>query len=491
VSSTTHSVTAAASAWWPWLVLPASATALVSTGLVLGWAGGAPLTGNVEAYVNAPLAIGFSTVAAGLWATRPDTAGLRRLGALYTVVGLASALVLPSYAWAHAAGRPDAILPGAEVAGWLSDWVWALGAAPLLGVGLLLYPDGRLPGRRWWPALVAGLLAPALLAAAGAVAPLAPGRQAWQVVSGVGFPLLLAAAGAGLLALGARYRRAPRGSVVRGQIGAFSIAGLLVVVAASLPDRDGPEQLLLSLVAGAALPITVATAVVRHRLLDPAADVERLHRRLDVVNASRRTLVTDREEERRRLRRDLHDGLGPSLAAIGLGLRQLESQVQAPAQAEVVRALGDEVQRAVVEIRRLCEDLRPGVLDELGLEGALKAATERLSALGGPEVVLVLDHLPRLPAAVEVAVFRVAMEATTNAVRHAGAQRVEVALSWADGLRLTVTDDGTGVPDDATAGVGLRAMVERADELGGRVTTTAAPAGGTRVVAWFPTEDQP
>jgi signal transduction histidine kinase len=491
VSSTTRSATAAASAWWPWLVLPASATALVSTGLVLGWASGAPMTGNVEAYVNAPLAIGFSTVAAGVWATRPDTVGLRRLGALYTVVGLASALVLPSHAWAHAASLPGAILPGAEVAGWLSDWVWALGAAPLMGVGLLLYPDGRLPGRRWWPAAVAGLTAPALLVVAGAAAPLAPGHEVWEVLARLGFPLLLLAAAAGLVALAVRYRRAPRGSDVRGQVGAFAVAGLLVVVAASLPERESPEQLLLSLVAGVALPATVATAVVRHRLLDPLADVERLHRRLDVVNASRRTLVTDREEERRRLRRDLHDGLGPSLAAIGLGLRQLESQVEAHPQAEVVRALGDEVQRAVVEVRRLCEGLRPEVLDELGLEGALKAATERLSALGGPEVVLVLDHLPRLPAAVEVAAFRVAMEATTNAVRHAGAQRVEVALSWADGLRLVVTDDGRGLPAEAAPGVGLRAMAERADELGGWTTTGATATGGTRVVAWLPAEGQP
>jgi signal transduction histidine kinase len=258
-----------------------------------------------------------------------------------------------------------------------------------------------------------------------------------------------------------------------------------------VPERESPEQLLLSLAAGVALPATVATAVVRHRLLDPLADVARLHRRLDVVNASRRALVTDREEERRRLRRDLHDGLGPSLAAIGLGLRQLESQVGVRAQAEVVRALGDEVQRAVVEVRRLCEDLRPGVLDELGLAGALKAAAERLSAWGGPQVVLALDHLPRLPAAVEVAVFRVAMEATTNAVRHAGAQRVEVALSWVDGPRLTVTDDGAGIPADATPGVGLRGMTERAEELGGTVTTTAVATGGTRVIAWFPVEGAP
>lgn len=447
------------------------------------------MTRNVETYVNAPLAIGFSTVAAGVWATRPDTVGLRRLGALYTVVGLASALVLPAHAWAHAAGQPGASLPGAQAAGWLSDWVWALGAAPLMGVGLLLYPDGQLIGRRWWPAATAGLLAPALLASAGAVGSLDPGhRQWWELLSGAGFYLLLAAAVAGLFALGTRYRRAPRGSDIRGQIRAFAIAGLLVVAVASLPDRNTLEQLLMSLAAGIALPVTVATAVVRHRLLDPAADVDRLNRRLDLVTASRRTLVTEREEERLRLRRDLHDGLGPSLAAIGLGLRHLESKVDAHPHPDVVRALGDEVQRAVAEVRRICDDLRPGVLNELGLEGGLRATAERLSAFGGPEVIIAVDQLPPLPAAVEVAAFRVAMEATTNAVRHADARRVEVRVGWADGLRLSVEDDGRGIPSSAAPGVGLRAMAERADELGGWATATPVPTGGTRITAWLPAQ---
>ena len=479
--------TATASAWWPWLVLPASATALVSTGLVLGWASGAPMTGNVEAYVNAPLAIGFSTVAAGIWATRPNTVGLRRLGVLYTVVGLASALVLPAHAWAHAASQPGGTLPGASVAGWLSDWVWALGAAPLMGIGLLIYPDGQLVTRRWWPAAAAGLLAPALLAASGAAGSLDPARrQSWELVSVGGSYLLIAAGVAGLFALGVRYRRAPQGSDVRGQIRAFAIAAVLVVVLASLPDRDTPEQLLLTLAVGVALPVTVATAVVKHRLLDPVADMDRLNRRLDLVTASRTTLVTDREEERLRLRRDLHDGLGPSLAAIGLGLRQLESRVDAQSHADVVRALGDEVQRAVAEVRRICDDLRPGVLNELGLAGALRASAERLSAFGGPEVAVLCDDLPPLPAAVEVAAYRLAMEATTNAVRHAAARRVQVTVGWADGVRLSVEDDGTGIPVDVAPGVGLRAMAERADELGGWAVAMPGPRGGTRVAAWLP-----
>jgi len=97
-----------------------------------------------------PLALGFSTVAAGIWATRPDTRALNRLALLCTVVGLASAVVFPAHAWANA----GPYLPGAAFADWLGEWVWALGAAPLLGVGLVLYPDGELPGRRWCAAPV-------------------------------------------------------------------------------------------------------------------------------------------------------------------------------------------------------------------------------------------------------------------------------------------------------------------------------------------------
>ena len=139
---------ATAATWWPWLVLPAGASALVASGLLLGAATRAPFTSDVEVFVNLPLALGFSTVAAGIWATRPDLAGLRRLGVLYTVVGLGSALVFPTQAWAHAARQPGSDLPGGTPAAWFGDWVWVLGAPVVLCLGLLLYPDGRLPGRR-------------------------------------------------------------------------------------------------------------------------------------------------------------------------------------------------------------------------------------------------------------------------------------------------------------------------------------------------------
>ncbi len=475
---------ATAATWWPWLVLPAGASALVASGLLLGAATGAPLTSDVEAFVNVPLALGFSTVAAGIWATHPDTAGLRRLGVLYTVVGVASALVFPTHAWAHAAEGPGSDLTGGSVAAWLGDWVWALGAPPLLALGLLLYPDGRLPGRRWWPAAAAGLAAVVLLAGGHALDAL-PGSDSpvWSTLAGVGFLLLVASAAAGLAALVLRMVRAPRGSDLRGQIGAFLLAGGLAIVAAVIPDGDTATHLALSLAAGVALPATVASAVVRHRLLDPQAE---LVARLDAVTAARTNLVTEREEERASLRRELHDGLGPSLAAIGLGMRRLESSLADPADGALVTTLADEVQRAVVEVRRICEGLRPEAVDELGLVAAVTAAADRLGSLGGPAVTVSAHPLPALSPAQEVAAYRVVMEAATNAVRHAQAGTVSVRLCWEDGLVAEVEDDGAGIVDGARLGVGLPAMADRADELGGRVTVARGPAGGTLVRLWLP-----
>lgn len=470
---------AAAATWWPWLLLPAGASAMVASGLFLGAATDLDFGQDVETFVNVPLALGFSTVAAGIWATHPDTRGLNRLALLYTVVGLASAIVFPAHAWA-AAGSD---LPGAEFAGWLGEWVWALGAPPLMGIGLVLYPDGELPGGRWWPAPVGGSVAVVLLAGSNALDALDATRASlWQPIGLVGFALLLVCSAAGLLALALRFARAPRAGDLRGQVGAFLLAALLVVGVASLPDGNSLAHLVMALTAGVALPATVASAVVRHRLLDQRAV---LSARLEAVSASRQALVTEREDERLRLRRDLHDGLGPSLAAIGLGLRQLQADVP-DAQQSVVTTLADEVQHAVAEVRRLCDGLRPEALQELGLPAALADAAQRLSSLGGPSVAVDAEPLPPLPPAQEVAAYRVLMEATSNAVRHSGARQVAIRLRWDDGLHGTVEDDGAGIASDASRGVGLGAMSDRADELGGHTTITRSKAGGTLVRLWLP-----
>ncbi len=490
--STTRGATVAA--WWPWLALPAVATGLVSAGLALGltdpdgnWIKG-------EAWVNVPLAIGFSTVAAGIWSTRPHPVGLRRLAVLYTVVGLGAACVLPAYGWA------SSDVAGVEVAAWVSSWVWSLGAAPLLGIGLLLYPDGHLPGRRWWPAATSGLAGMATLTASAALRPgpleahpefsNAAGlgsRDFWEVAGTVSFALLMLSAALGVAALVVKFRRAPAGGDVRGQIGGFLLAGALVVVAAVLPDSDDLTTTLLGVAAVSALPVTVGAAVVRHHLLDQRADVEGLNRRVKDLSTSRRHIVNEREEERVRLRRDLHDGLGPSLAAIGLGLRQLEQRTGGGDGGDV-RELADEVQRAVSEVRRICDGLRPAALNELGLAGALTESIEPLQRFG-PRITFTVDDLPTLAPAVEVAAFRIVMEAVTNAVRHADAQHVQVRVGYDDGVTVHVADDGCGLAKERVPGVGLRGMSDRADEVGGRLTIRSGSPAGTVVHARLPAAD--
>lgn len=208
-----------------------------------------------------------------------------------------------------------------------------------------------------------------------------------------------------------------------------------------------------------------------------------LHARLlreDLLRARER-LVLAREEERRRLRRDLHDGIGPALA--GLTLKTETARALLPpgsaGASRQLHQLGEEIRRTVVDVRRLVEGLRPPALDELGLAGACSQAVDRLAAGAGLAVSLnVSGDLPALPAAVEVAAYRIVVEAVTNVVRHASARRCEVLLlSSAVGLAITVTDDGTGLRTRGDRGNGLAIMRERAEELGGAVTVSGASPG--------------
>jgi two-component system NarL family sensor kinase len=220
-----------------------------------------------------------------------------------------------------------------------------------------------------------------------------------------------------------------------------------------------------------------------------AVVVNAIHLTLD-LQASRARLITAREEERRRLRRDLHDGVGPSLAAMVLKLNVLGATVDDPSSTELLGEVRAETKAAIGEIRRLVDDLRPPALDEVGLVGALRQKAESLSAHGGdnPLVVEVTgpDSLPPLPAAVEVAAYRIAMEAVTNVVRHAQATRCVVDIRVDGSLELTVTDNGVGPARSTTPGVGLASMRERAEELGGTFSVGGRTDGGTVVRARLP-----
>ncbi|MFN2562133.1 MAG: sensor histidine kinase [Jatrophihabitans sp.] len=204
------------------------------------------------------------------------------------------------------------------------------------------------------------------------------------------------------------------------------------------------------------------------------------------LRTARERLVRAREEERRRLRRDLHDGLGPALAGhllrLEVAARALEPASEA---ARSLALLRDEMRATMIDVRRVVEGLRPPALDELGLVGALRETLARLTVGSTVEVGLEADEVPALPAAVEVAVFRIVNEAVTNVVRHSGAGRCAVRLQGCgDTLRLCVDDDGRGLTLDAGAGHGLDTMRERAEEIGG--TLAVVSTVGTRIQAEIP-----
>lgn len=207
------------------------------------------------------------------------------------------------------------------------------------------------------------------------------------------------------------------------------------------------------------------------------------------LQRSRERLVTTREEERRRLRRDLHDGLGPALAAMSFKLDAIHNL--ADRDAATVQRMATEIkaqmQEALADIRRIAYNLRPPALDELGLVGALKAHITSHNQLQGLQITLEApENPPPLPAAVEVAAYRIALEAMNNVSRHAGAHHCFVRLSLPDDLCLEILDDGRGLPGAVRAGVGLISMRERAEELGGKCIAEALPQGGTGITAYLP-----
>jgi two-component system, NarL family, sensor kinase len=233
------------------------------------------------------------------------------------------------------------------------------------------------------------------------------------------------------------------------------------------------------------------------RQIGPAAHAVRLTRELkrstDHLQVTRQRLVTAREEERRRLRRDLHDGLGPALASVSLKLgatRRLMGREPHAADA-LLSELDADIETTIGDIRRLVYGLRPPALDDLGLIGAIREHIAHLN-LSPPNRSLdmtlsVPDKLPSIPAAVEVAAYRIAKEATANVSRHAGARTCHIRLSLEDEtLDLTIEDDGRGIPSQRPRGVGLLSMRERAQELGGTLQVESQKGVGTKITARLP-----
>lgn len=205
------------------------------------------------------------------------------------------------------------------------------------------------------------------------------------------------------------------------------------------------------------------------------------------LQRARERLVTAREEERRRLRRDLHDGLGPKLAGQALILEAIRDSLEPDSQNY---ALADHLikdsQTIVTEVRELVHGLRPPALDDFGLAGAVRALAAKYESGKLRISVIAPEPMPPLPAAVEVAAYRITQEALTNVVKHAQASSCAVRIVIAKELSLEILDNGRGLLPNRQAGVGLSSMRERAEEIGGLWQVETAENGGTRVLAKLP-----
>jgi signal transduction histidine kinase len=252
------------------------------------------------------------------------------------------------------------------------------------------------------------------------------------------------------------------------------VVGRLVVGWTDGPSIRPRDRQILDQLAG---PLGLAVSWVRL-----AADLRR----------SSVAVVSAREEERRRLRRDLHDGLGPTLTGVSLGMRtavrqldrSIESGSNTPSRELLVR-LADEIDSAVVELKRIVRDLRPTALDQLGLVGALAEFTRKFEDDLEIHLALPTESDP-LPAAVEVAVYRIVTEAVTNVVRHANAASCWLTMVTGATVEIDVIDDGVGISALASEGIGLTAMRERASELGGAVRFLPNTPRGTHVHVQLP-----
>jgi signal transduction histidine kinase len=260
-------------------------------------------------------------------------------------------------------------------------------------------------------------------------------------------------------------------------------AGELVGLLCAAPRRPGEDWAEPDRRALAHLARHTGTVVHADRL------TAALRRSLDELTRSRERLVTMQEQERRRIQRDLHDGLGPTLAAMRLHLEScLDPGTAVPGwlrgELERIDELADQ---AGSDVRRLVYGLHPPTLDHLGLVAALDQHVSQFGRDSGVAVQFRSDPIGATSAAVDITIFRVLQEALTNVAKHSDATAVEVTLRCTKArLCLRVDDDGTGLPAGTVDGTGLRGMRERAASIGGTLDLDERPGGGTRLELTVP-----
>jgi len=427
----------------------------------VGSGDGAVIAARLTGVVLWTAVICVTVVRAGLW--RLDRVTGHRLAVGFVATATAAALLGAAVlfrAFAPQETRTLVLVGCASAAGWL--------ARPLLQ-WTVLRVERALYGPRARPHEAVHALAARLRQAPGPAE--VPEQICRAVVEDLGLsgatvsvettagPRLLAAAGAPLTGWEQRFPLRHHGQPV----------GFLTVSrdAASTPvDRDGD---LLALLADQAAPALAAL-----RLAEQA-------------RAARERLVLAREEERRRLRREIHDGLGPRLAAVQLRIGTAQDHRALPADAgRQLQTAADQLGEALDEVRRITAGLAPSALVDRGLADAVADLAHRLSTRRTAIAVSVPAPLPALSPGVETAAYRIVSEALTNAVRHAGAANVRVTIEASSAeLAVTVSDDGRGFPEDTVPGTGLGSLTERAEEIGGSCEISST-SGGVRVRAVLP-----
>ena len=402
--------------------------------------------------------------------------------------------------------------PGALLVAVLGQRLWGLHIAVSRAVGWSLLTATILVG---YVALVAaiGVLLPDLsdgvervVAAALVAAAVDPVRRFVQrrvdrLVHGDAREPLAAVARVGGRLASARDPELLLSSLLHGVIDSLRLAGASIDVI----DSGQPGILTVGVVGGAddvSLPLLFDDELVGALTVSPRPGErldQRTRRALDslvptlavaavlAVNVhelaeSRARLVSARDEERRVIRRELHDGFGPALAGIGYGLSAVRNLLHSdPAAAdELLQRLGQEIDARVEDVRTLARDLVPPVLLELGLAAALHELAERHRG-SGTAFEVVIDDGVDVPAAMATTLYGLLAEAVRNVVRHAGATRCSISVHTdRDVVVAEVRDDGVGFDEDSVTGVGLQSMRERAHALGGRLDIEH-PASGSLV----------
>ncbi len=234
----------------------------------------------------------------------------------------------------------------------------------------------------------------------------------------------------------------------------------------------------------------------RHMIEDLVRQVSiavQTHSLADDLYRSRERLVNAREEERRRIRRDLHDGLGSSLASMTLHLNEAirHHQDKPERSKQALETVQQQMRQSIADIRQLVYSLRPPALDEFGLAFALQELALQFQTSSLQISLEGADRELALSAAAEAAVYRIVQEALTNVVRHANASKCHIELERKSGmLHIRISDNGRGLPAHVKPGIGVRSIRERAEELGGSFELDSAPNNGTRIDVRLPIEER-